>query len=288
MSGRDSKQPYVRFFPSDWLAGTRGLSATETGIYITLICMMYERCEPVPVDEKRLARYCGCAVSTFKNTVQILIDEGKIDHLEAGFWNKRVATEFNFREKISTQRSEAAHARWDKNQQNQQQDNAKASPSQCEKDAIARVIPDTKEDTNVSSPPLVPPDKKPKNRTTRIPGDWAPSLKDIDYAKSKGLKDDEIRNEAELFKTYYEGSSGKGSTSPSWPAKWRTWVQNHGKWNGGSNAKPSSRAEVNASEADKYKRIVAEREFARSGDGTDSEKVISLWPGDGDIWQAQG
>ena len=38
-----SKMPWIRFFPSDWLAGTRGMSAVETGVYITLIATMYER-----------------------------------------------------------------------------------------------------------------------------------------------------------------------------------------------------------------------------------------------------
>jgi len=62
---RAQKQPYVRFFASDWLGGTRGMKAAEVGIYITLIAMMYERCEPLPEDHKRLARQCGCSVSVF-------------------------------------------------------------------------------------------------------------------------------------------------------------------------------------------------------------------------------
>ena len=34
--------PWFKFYPSDWLGGTRGLTAEETGVYITMIAMMYE------------------------------------------------------------------------------------------------------------------------------------------------------------------------------------------------------------------------------------------------------
>jgi len=88
-----SDLPWVRFFPSDWLAGTRGMSAAETGIYITLIATMYERGEPIPEDTKRLARLCGASNSAFKQALEILIDEGKIDRVEGGLWNRKVEKE---------------------------------------------------------------------------------------------------------------------------------------------------------------------------------------------------
>ncbi len=50
---------HVAFYPSDWLAGTRGLSDAETGVYITLIARMYEMAGPIERDDNRLARLCG-------------------------------------------------------------------------------------------------------------------------------------------------------------------------------------------------------------------------------------
>nr|WP_313010760.1 DUF1376 domain-containing protein [Brucella intermedia] len=88
-----TKMPWVRFFPSDWLGGTRGMSAVETGIYITLIATMYERGEPIVEDHARLARLCGASNSAFKKALDTLIDEGKITRIEAGLWNDRVEKE---------------------------------------------------------------------------------------------------------------------------------------------------------------------------------------------------
>ncbi len=71
-----SEMPWVRFFPSDWLGGTRGMGAAETGIYITLVATMYERCEPIPEDHKRLSRLCGASNSAFKKALEDLVSEG--------------------------------------------------------------------------------------------------------------------------------------------------------------------------------------------------------------------
>jgi len=106
--------PYVRFFMSDWLGGTRGMKAAEIGIYFTLLALMYERGEPLPEDNQRLARQCGSTPKTFSTTLQMLIDEGKIDRTKYGLWNKRVQNEFVFRAQKSQDNSRAAKIRWGK------------------------------------------------------------------------------------------------------------------------------------------------------------------------------
>lgn len=96
-----SALPWVRFYPSDWLAGTRGLSAAETGIYITLIASMYERGEPIPEDHARLARACGASNSSFKAALEVLVDGRKIVRVDGGLWNHRVGKESAHRTGVS-------------------------------------------------------------------------------------------------------------------------------------------------------------------------------------------
>lgn len=96
-----SALPWVRFYPSDWLAGTRGLSAAETGIYITLIASMYERGEPIPEDHARLARACGASNSSFKAALEVLVDGRKIVRVDGGLWNNRVGKESAHRTGVS-------------------------------------------------------------------------------------------------------------------------------------------------------------------------------------------
>jgi len=141
--------PWVRFFPSDWLAGTRGMTAAETGIYITLIAMMYERGKPVANDAARLARLCGTTPAAMKATITTLSDDGKLVITDEGLWNGRVGVETEIRREKSTQAGESAKTRWQKAKENQQRNHADALPLQS--DGNANQKPDIRRrDTDVS------------------------------------------------------------------------------------------------------------------------------------------
>lgn len=137
-----SDLPWVRFFPSDWLGGTRGMSAAETGVYITLIASMYERCEPIPEDHARLARLCGASNSAFKATLETLVAEGKIRRVDGGLWNDRVEKEGVYRLEKSEVGKQAADARWRKTKENQEADDANAMQMQCERNANQKPEPE--------------------------------------------------------------------------------------------------------------------------------------------------
>jgi len=133
------KNSYVPFYPSDWLAGTRGLTAAETGIYITLIAMMYERGEPLAMEHRRLARLCGTSAGNFAKALEALIDHGKIEDTDAGLWNHVVAKVLSRVSEKRTAASASAQARWgEKSNENNHGSDANAVRSQCENDAIQR------------------------------------------------------------------------------------------------------------------------------------------------------
>ena len=146
--------PWFKFYPSDWLAGTRGLSAAETGIYITLIAMMYERTDPLPHDNSRLARLCGCPAGAFKRCLDGLMATKKIIIKDGGLWNERVEKERYSRDVASQNASDAAKKRWsiqgDKIEQNQQKPDAVAVIPQCDVDATRAPVqkPDTRKNKN--------------------------------------------------------------------------------------------------------------------------------------------
>ena len=130
-----ASDPYIPFFPSDWLAGTRGLTAAETGVYITLIMMMYEREAPLEISEERLARLCGSTVTNFRKAVQALIDEGKIIVVNGALWNTRVERELGKRTAKREGARAGARERWEKTKRNQRRNDADAMRGQCAADA---------------------------------------------------------------------------------------------------------------------------------------------------------
>ncbi len=114
------KDYWFKFCPTDWLTGTRGLTPSESGIYITLIAMMYERQTPLDFDQKRLARLCNATAKTMREALETLISLGKIIETDEGLWNDRVGVELAARIAKSEQAKENADKRW--NAQNASQE----------------------------------------------------------------------------------------------------------------------------------------------------------------------
>jgi len=142
-----SRSPFIPFYPSDWLAGTRGLTAAETGIYITLIAMMYEREAPLEADYKRLARLCGATVPSFMAALDSLVSEAKIAVTNGGLWNARVQVELGKRSEKRESARDSAKARWRKAPQKQAPYDADAMRNRCETDANQNPEPDKKIET---------------------------------------------------------------------------------------------------------------------------------------------
>lgn len=143
---------HIAFYPSDWLAGTRGLSDAETGIYITLIARMYEMAGPIERDDARLARLCGCkSRATFVKALDYLIFEGKITEVDGGLFNERVEKEIENTTQRSSKAKAAAQSRWArKSNKNNEGSDAGASVEHMPQPCQSESEPDISKDTNVS------------------------------------------------------------------------------------------------------------------------------------------
>lgn len=134
-----SDTPWIKFYASDWLAGTSGLTAAERGVYITIIALIYENDGGIAYDEKRLARRCGITKSAFVRAVDGLCDEGKLSLQNGVVSNRRAEKELSARDIRSQKASASAQERWRGHQpkivENQRADNANASAKQCSEDA---------------------------------------------------------------------------------------------------------------------------------------------------------
>lgn len=112
--------PWFKFFPSDWLSGTRRLSGLERGVYISLIALMYDQGKPLSDDPKELADDCGVTRRQFDAALAQLLRRGKIVQTENGLWNERVSCEILARsERISNSKAAVAERERKKAEQNQ-------------------------------------------------------------------------------------------------------------------------------------------------------------------------
>lgn len=104
-----SKDPWFRFFPSDWLGGTARLSAAERGVYITLLAAIYDEGGPIQRSDDRLSRICGLPKAGFRRALEALIDLGKIAVTDGMLSNSRAETELSERENLSARHREGAN-----------------------------------------------------------------------------------------------------------------------------------------------------------------------------------
>lgn len=105
--------PWVRFFPSDWLAGTRGLSPRATALYITTIALMYEKDGPIRADLDWLSRYCSMGRKQTADALATLVDKGKLKVLDDGrVSNERAEREIEIRNKASDSQRKRSQSGW--------------------------------------------------------------------------------------------------------------------------------------------------------------------------------
>jgi uncharacterized protein YdaU (DUF1376 family) len=125
--------PFVAFYTSDFLAGTAGMTAAEKGVYITLLCLMYETEEPLNYRMDTLARRCGCrTVPALEKILEVLEEDGKIERLEEGIWSDKVSKHIVSRHERRRQGVVAAETRWKKTKEKQSSKDAGAMPEQCQ------------------------------------------------------------------------------------------------------------------------------------------------------------
>lgn len=246
---------HVPFYPSDWLAGTRGLSAEETGVYITLVARIYEMAGPIKRDDNRLARLCGCSSEAkFVKALEYLISEGKIVERGGCITNERAEKEIKNVTGKSEKAKAAAQSRWDKkDNKNNGSDNANASvehmPGGCQpkpKPDIEKELSDdsskkTGEGAEQLQPddPEKPPPQKTKKRATRLAPDWVPSGEQINFALKEGFDHEAANREADKFRDYWIGVGGQKGTKLDWGATWRNWIRNsNGRGGSAANQRP--------------------------------------------------
>jgi len=89
MTSDANSGPFIPFYTSDFLGGRGVITTTQKGVYITLLCLMYEEEGPIPEPYSALARRCGCTLPAFKKTLATLCEIGKIQVLEDGLWSDK-------------------------------------------------------------------------------------------------------------------------------------------------------------------------------------------------------
>ena len=85
---------WFKFYPRDWISGTRGLSDRARGVYIDLLARMYDLGHGLDHDEKDLCRYLNYRDHRqLRPVLRELLDKGKIRLVDGLLINDRAMDE---------------------------------------------------------------------------------------------------------------------------------------------------------------------------------------------------
>ncbi len=118
--------PFFKFYPIKFMKGVRGLSPQEVGIYMMVICRMYEENGSIDYNPIRLAAYCTVRQSLLEKVVERLVVLGKFKLSEGRLSNEKADEVISDRETRVENAKRAAEIGVQKRQQNQQESPATA------------------------------------------------------------------------------------------------------------------------------------------------------------------
>lgn len=218
---------YVGFYPSDWLAGTRGLTMTEVGVYIQILALIYDNDGPIADDPKRLARSFSMREAAFETVLSGLVESGKLIR-DCGFIsNERAINELKKRNHRVGLASQKANARWGKNAE---KTNDGPMPQHCRSNANQNQnqIENPSGFSSARESARPPHDfSEDEGRGCRLPAEWEPN---IGAAVAEGLTEDQAKREAVKFKNHYRSMAGPGALRTDWDAAFSNWCIKAAEW----------------------------------------------------------
>ncbi|WP_208442416.1 DUF1376 domain-containing protein [Bartonella raoultii] len=151
-----SKLPWTRLFADKWLLDLAYLPSFEGFIYVKLRFQMLRTGEPLTNNLKVLSLLAGCSVKRFQKALDLLLETGHIVFSEDGrLWSLQVEEELNNSNenlsKFSERAQKAAKARWDKNNKDNSDDDAKHATSNATSNAQAMLNDAINNNNNINN-----------------------------------------------------------------------------------------------------------------------------------------
>lgn len=232
--------PYMPLFVADYLADTAHLSAAEHGAYLLLIMNYWQRCKPLPNDDRKLARIARMtddewAVSkdNISEFFHVSGDEWRHSRIENEI---SIVSEKSAKAKASARASVEARATNAERTLSERSTNAELlGKDRIGKNSISSLRSDSADapqnDFDLNSQIQVKPEpiakpktpKPPKPVKTALDQNASPTADDRAYAANLGMTDTTLSNEWEKFKLNH---LSRQTRAVSWAMTWQTWVRN--------------------------------------------------------------
>lgn len=210
-----ARASYMPLYVADYLADAAHLTAQEHGAYLLLIMNYWQRGKPLPDNDRVLAGVARVSADEWPHVREVL---EPFFLIEGGQWlHKRIDAELassNARLDAASKAGKASAERRAK---------GGSTPVERPLNEGSTNIRKDKKDIG-SNEPINEIGKRAKPKRA-LPDDWTPSETDAAFARSRGMSDAEIADEAEKVRNWALANPDKARKA-DWAAFWRSWVMN--------------------------------------------------------------
>jgi uncharacterized protein YdaU (DUF1376 family) len=109
--------PYFQCYPADFLSGIVDLEPDEIAVYTVVLMLIYDRGGAIPDDRKSLARRCHMTPKRLSNSLDHLVEMGKLQIENGSLTNPRAAKEIEKFRKKSEKNAENISKRWNRDKE---------------------------------------------------------------------------------------------------------------------------------------------------------------------------
>ena len=211
--------PYYKAYPRDFFEGTLGMDFEVKAAYRLTLDLIYQHGGKLSDDARFIAGILGCSVKKWNLLRSAMIAAGKLK-VSGGFLaNNRADKELEIlRSFQDTQRKNASAPR-----KNNGLTEAMAKPRQSHTEPEPDISEGKPSDDAQAH--LFPENPKPKPPPkARLPDDWALSDEGWAYARSQGIPDKVIEDEARGFHAYWTDRRDRDASKSArgWEQCWAT------------------------------------------------------------------
>lgn len=211
-----SNNLYIPLHPADYLADAAHLTTLEHGAYFLLILNYWQRGEPLPADDRKLARICRLSDADWADVKPSLFE---FFTERDGLWvHKRIEAELVKANERSAKARASASNRYASVKQTHCERTANALPSQIERNANQEQEQEQEKEIVLGRAGA-----RSKNGS-RLPLDWAPSRDLVEKSASMGLSAAQFDREIEKFKNHWQAQAGPRGVKNDWDAAARNWM----------------------------------------------------------------
>jgi uncharacterized protein YdaU (DUF1376 family) len=207
------KNPWLAWYPGDYISKTRHLSMAQHGAY-TLLLWEYYINGPIKARDQHVLNICSARAKHERSDVDFVLGEFFV--FDGEFYRHKRADEERTRmEDIRNKRVKAGKAR-----------------SACAQHVLTQ-----------PQPQLQPQDKSKSlgKRAKRLPEDFIPSEEHYALGKELGIN---TEMEFQKFRDYFLGLAGSRGVKLDWDATLRNWLRNSLNYKGVSNDRNKTPAQL--------------------------------------------